>query len=350
MAATKDELVSAYLDDVDTAVAGWNAYIATYALRYRRAISDYREVWARQDAVDAQRRALVAGTVTLVLSVAGGTALTAMIGKNAGASLVREHASQAARVTGLNRVLRQHNLSLSGEVQEFVAGAVAKEFSRQFNARTTAILTAPPTFGARSSGDDIERFFTEFAAVNDLRYRAGIVAADVRDNDTFDDARAERVIGRLRAAPLMNPPTSAATAAPESLSDRIQLVFLLQDVLKRDYMRMEYHNPRNYRDQGFSPAGRRSITTNPSSRAWGRPIDEVTSSGKMYRGRVAIEDLGDVVKRRLNALMAPLGLGEFATGFRTELDRSELIMAQRALDRLAATMPVYTPGRVRGLR
>ncbi|MGN8024314.1 hypothetical protein ACTJJ7_26750 [Phyllobacterium sp. 22229] len=292
---TKLELVTRYLQDVELARKQWdNNVVLPYARAYNKAYAAYNRVLDKQNKANAAKAELL----FVGLSIVGGSAITAVIGKVALRTVVKDKVIAKICDLRMERTFNLVGILDSSPVASFATGKLLDAASKALTDAAKKSLQNPVPSEATVTNDAFDVYLAMLQVLGRAVEFATLAALDIRDNRSSAD-EARKALDILRQAPLMKPPRSLLYDA--ALADALELMMYLNFVTTRDTL------VKGVESRFPLPPTRTAINAEPGSPEYPRGYrkDLAPNSGprKVYAyAKVEIEPLGGEVDKRLNEL------------------------------------------------
>ncbi len=307
------QLVNNYLADLENIERKWKSNVVDpFCLAYIDAHKNYTSTLKKQKAIDKQQAELA----YLALSLIGGSILTELFRKASVSSALKEGAVAAMF---RSNSMTAFNITASLEASptaNFIIGSLYTAVSGQIKKEvTTGIQKSIHSASAKlqlKSPLEIQITFNRY--LRGIIIQAADFAKNIRDNTKISDSDKNKIIERLKLAPIANPPTTAIGKPRAAKAKDMELLFYMNLILNSDYLRT-LTGTASRGGGGIYSKNHGAITTAPSSSNYPGTTNTVEISGGLnlfgmqVGGSVtrtvhgaAYYDLGKALKKRLEVL------------------------------------------------
>lgn len=335
--ATKRELVNDYLTALALMESRWTTNLVDpFTDAYESAYLRYQAKVAEQEKANQSK----AEFLMICLTLAGGSVLTALTGKAALNTVVKELAVKTMVNTKMTAALSR--FVQASPVASFALGKVLETSTKYLSdelkkelGNAGAVKLGSGVSGPRSG---LLAFIALKSVVDQAVLFGREAAADILEGKlNVDETRTALNLMR-QSRFFLDAPTKSILVGRPHYSEALELIMYLNFVMTRDKLvtvRKLVHYPRN---RGIANSlNRRKTDISQAPATAGYPQGRKWSDGTFnYESKVAVDDIGDVIAVRINELhKLLLGRPMMDTGWFSELDVAEIQQANLGLRTLS---------------
>lgn len=330
----KQQLVNNFKTKLGEAHNLWLGNVVyNFAKAYDDAYGRYQATLKKQDETDAQNRALL----FLALSLVGGTAFTAAIGKIGAKALLKDVAINVMVDRSVQRVFGERLFNLAARLEaspaaSFAIGAVVDEVLNRAKASASdALKTAvsTPEYPQASGTPFATKVHLEDKLMDARNLAIMAVNELILENPRVSAQQAQAVLRTFEQAPMIANAPKLGHYIPENIaSEGMELIMYLNLIMTRDHI---HARDVTGTKSAFTIESRTPINKSPFDPTYPKDV------GNRYDfKRVEYQDIGGVLVDRINELHRKfrkrdlIKKGTPIIGH--NLDRNEFEEAYRALE------------------
>ena len=272
--------VNNYLADLNNIARKWkNNVIDPFCLAYIDAHANYTKTLKKQKMLDKQQAKQQAELAYLALSLMGGSILTELFRKATVSLALKEAAISAMFKTNSMKAFNIMSGIESNSTANFIIGSLYANVSGQLKKEVVK--------GVQKSIKNTRSIQLKSpleVRINFEHYLRGIIiqaadfAKNIRDNQQIKDEDKNKIIQRLRSAPIANAPTSPIGKPRAIRAKDIELLFYMNLILNSDYLKTTIVSV-NRGGSSTITKNHGAIKTAPSSDSYPQSINTVKTTG-----------------------------------------------------------------------